>query len=180
MGRPTPKGDDRSKSSTNSPSVSGGSAISKSKRMRNFMGASRESLGFASLNERRIAQRYNRKKRKSMQICDSVSVNNIPALDLVKSNTLPLPKKSKNIENAPETPKPIDIDYEKIEKERKIKLEELQTSASNLSEKEVQKRLRKRKKMTKQLTQKTKRGQPLMGNHMQHLLSKIQSVASGK
>jgi len=179
MGKPTPKNDDRNKSNMNSPSLTGVSAISKSKRVRNFMGASRESLGFASLNERRIAQRYNRKKRKSMQIGSSVS--DLVALDLAKTNTLPLPKKTKSSEKtSPSTPKPIDIDYEKIEEERKMKLEELQSSASNLSEKEVKKRLRKRKKMTKELTQKTKRGQPLMGNHVQHLLAKIQNVASSK
>ena len=170
MGRPTPqlKNDEGSKSKVNK------LLTPRTKAKRNFMGASKESLGFAAIKEKRIVQRYNRKKkRESMEICDSV--NNIYALD-TKNNTPVSLNKSKRIKSSKSTI--ININYEKIQEERQVKLEELQSN--NMHEKEVKKRINKRKRITKHLLLKTKRGQPLMGNHVQHLLGKIQSVTSRK
>merc|ERR1712080_218606 len=117
---------------------------SKSLRIKSFMAASRESLGFAFLNEKRIAQRYNRKKkRKSLQICDSV--NNICAVDVMcKSNKDTLSRVKKL---PPTRDSVINIDYEKIQEERQMKLEELQ--GKNMDEDEVKKRKKKRNKITK-------------------------------
>ena len=128
------------------------------------------SLGFASVNEKRTSQRYNRtKRRKSIAICDSestVNVNSVGSSVKAKFDTL---NQSKNVATSTST---VNIDYEKIEEERRLKLEELQSS--NMEEKEVKKRIKKRKKLTNRLLQKTKHGQPLMGNHVSHLLQKIQ------
>ena len=130
------------------------------------MGASRESLGFASLQEKRIAQRYNRKKRRSIEISGSVEEGG------KDNSTTPTPKSKRFQSNV------INVDYEKIKEERQVQLEELQTSS--MSEKDVKKRMKKRQKVTRRLSQRTKRGQPLMSNHLQYLLSKIQSVTSVK
>ena len=45
-------------------------------------------------------------------------------------------------------------------------------------EKSVLKSIDKRKKITKHLSKKTRRGQPLMANQIEHLLEKIKSKGS--
>lgn len=188
MGRPSPplqsEGKKKSKLNTSlSTNASTSTPISKAKRFKNFMGGSGGGgFGFAALNEKRISQRYNkRKRRKSMQICDSVSVDNIYTVDNTKVDNTKTCSLQRGLGNAAKKVKTsdsgiINIDYEKIQEERQSKLEELK--ADNMSEKELKKRKKKRKKLSRQLCQKTKRGQPLMGNHLQHLLSKIQNVTS--
>lgn len=159
---------------------------------RKFMGASRESLGFASFKEKRILQRYNRqqKKRTSLQICDSVS--NMHALDKSINSVSNMHGLDKSItpstdgdgggggiaKSKSQLNTTVEIDYTEIEKERQEKLEELQTT--KMSEEEVKKRTKKRKKLTKKLQEKSKRGQPRMANHMNHLLGKIQHLNSQK
>lgn len=157
----------------------------KVRRFKSFMGASRENLGFAFLNEKRIARRYmsrKMKRGKSMQICDSVNnlfdVTSTPSMsknDIFASSVKLEEEKEEKPDAVEETESRIEIDYDNLAQERQTKLEELKQE-QHLDEKEVAKRKRKRKKMTKRLQEKTKHGQPRMGNQMTHLLQKIQHV----
>lgn len=152
-------------------------------RFKSFMGASRENLGFAFLNEKRIARRYlsrKMKRTKSMLIGDSVNnIFDVTKTDNSKSkNESDTPQQSAVKEEDEEKPR-IEIDYDNLAEERKSKFEELKQE-QHMDEKEVQKRKKKRKKLTKRLKEKTKNGQPRMGNHVAHLLSKIQHVTNKK
>lgn len=170
-------------------------------KFKSYLGNSKEGHGFAALQKRKFLHRFRRKMKKKKnepekedtkecvikplahdtlresfaedsstfldKTCDTIDTD---YSDTSQPAHTVGDKRSKSLNNL----KLVEINYQNIEAERKRKYEELKANLS-LHNEQVSKNIAKRKKLTNKLSKKTKRGQPLMANRLEHLLEKIKS-----
>jgi len=167
-----------------------------------YVGNKSEGHGFASIQKKRFLSKFRRKfKKKSSKENEGEDHIEIKPLatdsnDTLRSNLFNIPEtnstlnlettnassissvstfSTKSKKRSSTDLHRIEIDYNAIQKERAEKVEEIKAKRS-VHDETVRKNIEKRKKITKKLSKRTKRGQPVMANRLEHILNKLKNT----